>query len=133
MAFSSMLYGLLLLLLGYLLVRHVYTHHPRVLEPVNALVQSGLLEPVLSLPAVQSLKALLPAKKYAPNRYGYGGLDPAGGVRKGGDGQGIPEEVEVGWWNGHIQYPDRQLSPVQDSESVPEPQVVEVGWWGSEW
>jgi hypothetical protein len=133
MAFSSILYGVLLLLLGYLLVRHVYTHPPRVFEPVRALVQHELLEPVLSLPAVQNLKALLPAKTYRPNRYGYGGLDPAGGERKGGDGRSIPDEVEVGWWNGRIEYPDRQLSPVQDSESIPEPQVAEVGWWGSDW
>lgn len=133
MAFSTILYGLLLLLLGYLLVRHVYTHHPQVLEPVNALIEHGLMEPVLALPAVRNLKALFPRKKYAPNPYGYGGLDPAGGERKGGNGQGIPDEVEVGWWNGRIEYPDRQLSPVQDSEELPEPQVADVGWWGSEW
>lgn len=130
MAFSMILYGALLFLLGYLLVRHVYIQHP---HPVNELVQHGLLEPILSLPAVQSLKALLPARKYVPNRYGYGGLDPAGGERKGGNGRGIPEEVDVGWWNGPIEYPNRQLSPLQDSEGPAEPQVVEVGWWGKDY
>lgn len=133
MTLSAVLYGLLLFLLGYLLVRHVYTHHPKVMEPVNTLIQHGLLEPVMSLPAVQHLRALLPAKEYVPNRYGYGGLDPAGGERKGGDGRGIPEEVDVGWWNGRVEYPDRQLSPVQESASIPEPQVAEVGWWGKDY
>lgn len=133
MTLSSVLYGFLLFLLGYLLVRHVYTRHPKVMEPVNALVQHGLIQPVMSLPAVQSLKDLLPARKYVPNPYGYGGLDPAGGERKGGNGRSIPEEVDVGWWNGQITYPDRQLSPVQEFESVPEPQVAEVGWWGEDY
>lgn len=133
MSLSAVLYGALLFLLAYLLVRYVYVHHPTVMEPVNALVQHGLIEPILSIPAIQELKALLPRKKYVPNRYGYGGLDPTGGERKGGNGRHIPDAVDVGWWNGQIEYTDRQLSPVQDSESVPEPQVSEVGWWGSEW
>jgi hypothetical protein len=126
---------LFFLVVAYLLVRQVYFHRPSVLEPVNALVQHGLLEPVQGMvPAVSRLVDWLPAsRKYVPNPYGYGGLDPAGGERKGGNGRGIPDEVSVGWWNGEHSYPEKHLSPVQDSEEIPSAQVVNVGWWGDEW
>jgi hypothetical protein len=122
-------------MISYLLVRQVYFHHPTVLEPVNSLIQKGLMEPITEIvPAISRLVDWLPpTNKYVPNRYGYGGLDPAGGVRKGGDGSGIPNEVEVGWWNGDISYPEKHLSPVQDSEEIPSEKVVSVGWWGDDW
>jgi hypothetical protein len=123
-----------LLFLGYLLIPHVYLQRPTLFEPVNQLVQHGLIEPIqsLSLPSIQSLSDWIPfpKRRYTPNPYGYGGLDPSGGTRKGGDGSGIPDAVSVGWWNGEIPYSDRSLSPVQDTESIPEPKVAQVGWWG---
>lgn len=124
-----------LIFLGYLLIPHVYFHHPKVFEPVNQLVQQGLIEPIqsLSIPQIQSLSDWIPfpKRRYTPNPYGYGGLDPSGGVRKGGDGSGIPDAVSVGWWNGDLSYSDRSLFPVQeDTESIPEPKVAPVGWWG---
>lgn len=126
---------LFFLLISYLLVRHVYFHHPAVLEPVSALVQHGLIEPISEfVPAIQRLADWLPiSKKYSPNQYGYGGLDPSGGERKGGDGSGIPDVVPVGWWNGDISYSEKQLSPVQDSEEIPPVKVANVGWWGDDW
>ena len=126
---------LFLIVVGYLLVRHVFFHHPVVFEPVNALIQHGLIEPITHVvPAVSRLTDWLPARtKYVPNPYGYGGLDPSGGVRKGGNGSGIPDEVSVGWWNGDISYPEKTLSPVQDSEDIPSAKVADVGWWGDHW
>ena len=132
---------LFFLLASYVIVRLIYFNHPAVLEPVNALVQRGLIEPIESvfpgvqnLPVVQRLMDWLPAsKKYIPNPYGYGGLDPSGGERKGGNGSGIPDAVSVGWWNGDISYPEKQLSPVQDSEEIPSAKVADVGWWGEDW
>lgn len=126
---------LFFVIVGYLLVRHIYFRHPVVFEPVNALVQHGLIEPITEIvPAVSRLADWLPArKKYVPNPYGYGGLDPSGGVRKGGNGSGIPDEVSVGWWNGDVSYSDKHLSPVQDSEDIPPVKVADVGWWGEDW
>lgn len=129
----SLLYLFFLLLVGYLLVRYVYTHHPTVLEPVNLLVKHGLIEPVQEVLHVSGLGDVLRQRPKRPNRYGYGGMDPSGKERKGGDGSRIPEEVEVGWWNGEISYPERHLSPVQDTDTLPQPQIADIGWWGDDW
>ena len=131
-----MQYAILLFLLcvGYLLVRYI-SFHPVRLEPVQAMVQQGLIEPVMSvIPAIQRMIDWQPvSKKYVPNKYGYGGLDPAGGERKGGDGSGIPDDVSVGWWNGNVTYSEKRLSSVQDVEDIPSTKEVGVGWWGDDW
>lgn len=138
----SFLYAILLIVIGYLSIRNLYFYQPATLPE---LVEHGLIEPVQDVmnPILQTLSDIapnvsglrdwlpFPRKKYIPNRYGYGGIDPStGDVRKGGDGMGIPNHVEVGWWNGEIPIIDRSLSPVHDSEEIPSPQVVSVGWWG---
>lgn len=124
-----------LIFLGYILIPHVYFHHPTVFEPVNELVQHHLIEPIqsISIPQINKLSDWIPfpKRRYTPNPYGYGGLDPSGGVRKGGDGSGIPDVTPVGWWNGEITYSNRSLSPIQDdNESIPETKIAPVGWWG---
>ena len=77
----------------------------------------------------------VPLRRYTPNPYGYGGLDPAGGERKGGNGRGIPDAVAVGWWKGEeVMYPERKLSSVEDTREEPaKPMVADVGWWGDDW
>jgi hypothetical protein len=130
-------YGILLFGVAYLLLQFFYPAMGAsvgVRGGVDTLIQQGVSS-VASLPQVASLlepiKEWLGVKKgYVPNKYGYGGINPSGGLRKGGNGRGIPDEVSVGWWNGTISYPDKHLSPVVDSESIPEPVVTEVGWWG---
>jgi hypothetical protein len=71
-------------------------------------------------------------KGYVPNKYGSGGMDPSGGERKGGDGSGIPSEVNVGWWNGEIEQPQRTIQTIYDQgeASIPEPKIANIGWWG---
>ena len=129
---------LFLLVVGYLIVRHVASQHPTIYRPVQKVIQQEILEPIGQIyegvPALQRLRDWLPRPRpYLPNPYGYGGLDPAGGERKGGDGRGIPDAVSVGWWNGDISYSEKRLSPVEDTERIPDPQVAEVGWWGDDW
>ena len=138
---STVFYGILLFFMAYILLR---------LFPVRPVVSPDEAQPIVpSLRVsgpVETLKkwgsslvrALAPSslpksKGYVPNRYGYGGMDPSGGLRRGGDGRGIPDEVDVGWWNGEVSYPVRELSPVVDSETIPSPQVHDVGWWGDDW
>lgn len=71
-------------------------------------------------------------KGYIPNKYGSGGMDPSGGERKGGDGRGIPSEVDVGWWNGTIEQPERTIQNIYDNNaSIPEPKIADIGWWGN--
>jgi hypothetical protein len=70
-------------------------------------------------------------KGYVPNKYGSGGPDPSGGMRKGGDGSGIPSEVDVGWWNGPIDVPERSISGIYDNNAdIPEKMIADIGWWG---
>ena len=131
---TSFLWVVFIVLVGYLLIQHVSTSHPaiavgvtdRVITPLQQVVKQGVMVP---------LQRILPLRRYTPNPYGYGGLDPSGGERKGGDGRGIPDAVEVGWWKGEeVTYPERRLSPVQDEASTPpEPRVADVGWWGDDW
>jgi len=139
------LYAILLIafvILGYLMIRNVFFYRPSTLPE---LVEHGLIEPVQDAmepilqtlsdlaPNVSGLRDLLPRRRYVPNPYGYGGLDPATGeARKGGDGSGIPREVNVGWWNGEIPVVNRSLSSVHDSEDIPVPKVAQVGWWGDD-
>ncbi len=140
----TFLFGILLIIMGYLMIRNLYFYRPSTLPE---LVEHGLIEPVEDMvhpilqtirdvaPNVSGLRDWLPAvrRRYVPNPYGYGGLDPSTGkVRKGGDGSGIPDAVSVGWWNGEIPVVQRQLSSVHDSESIPSPQVAPVGWWGED-
>lgn len=128
----------LLFVLAWLLVRHVYTQHSDVLSPVTSLVESGLMgaEEVARVTGLrdvlQNVKQSL-RRPYRPSQWGYGGMDPAGGERKGGNGRGIPDAVSVGWWNGPITYPQRSISPVTDAEQPKEAQIVDVGWWGDDW
>lgn len=128
--------GLTYLLLRLFPVRPVVS--PDAAQPiVPSLRRSGPMETLKewgsSLVRAVTPSPLPKSKGYVPNRYGYGGMDPSGGLRRGGDGHGIPDEVDVGWWNGEVSYPERQLSPVVDSETIPSPQVHEVGWWGDDW
>lgn len=127
----------LLFLVAWLLVRHVYTQHSEVLAPVSRMVESGILEPAEEVAQVTGLRDVLQTVKRAvrgkPSQWGYGGMDPAGGERKGGNGRGIPDAVSVGWWNGSIMYPERSISPVTDVEEPKSAQVVDVGWWGDDW
>ena len=69
-------------------------------------------------------------KGYVPNKYGSGGMDPSGGERKGGDGYGIPSEVNVGWWNGSIEQPERNIQTIYDDYLIPSPKIADIGWWG---
>jgi len=139
----SFLSVVLLVLAGYLLLQHVSVSQPSssttvtrsVVTPLQHMMEQGLVAPLQrALPRLSDWLGL-PLRRYTPNPYGYGGLDPSGGERKGGDGRGIPDAVEVGWWKGEeVTYPERRLSPVQDEASVPpEPRVADVGWWGDDW
>lgn len=139
---------LFLLIVGYFLAFHVNVSHPIMLQQAQALVQQGVIEPirVIQEAVAQPFQGSrlsdwipqtlgLTPRRYVPNPYGYGGLDPAGGERKGGNGLGIPNQVNVGWWTGEeVTYPARRLSPIQDEEQAPpEAKVAEVGWWGDDW
>lgn len=124
-----------LLAMGYLVVQHVQVSHPL----LTATVEQEVIAP-LSRTFVEPLQRIvkevvIPRAMRQTNPYGYGGLDPQGGERKGGDGLGIPDAVEVGWWKGEdVTYPVRRLSPIQDGEQTPpEAKVAEVGWWGEDW
>lgn len=127
------------LLVAYGMVRLIGRSHPQVqaateevARPLRVL-QDVMGESLQGTPLSRWLG--LPPKRYVPNPYGSGGLDPAGGERKGGNGRGIPDQVEVGWWTGEdVTYPVRRLSPVHDEEQrPPEAKVAEVGWWGEDW
>ena len=138
-----------LLLIGYLVVNYVGRSHPEVQAAAEELVQQGVVKPLRAIQEIIALPlqgtrlsdwipqtlGLFPRRRYVPNPYGYGGLDPAGGERKGGNGLGIPQQVDVGWWTGQeVTYPERRLSPVQDEQqSPPLATVAEVGWWGDDW
>jgi hypothetical protein len=130
---------LLFLLMGYFFVRRLYF---RPIQLDGSLIQHGspiqydIMKPINDMiPSIKQLTDWIPgSKKYAPNQYGYGGIDPAtGNERKGGDGNGIPDEISVGWWNGNISYSEKHLSPVQDSEEIPSAKISHVGWWGDDW
>jgi len=138
------LYGIILVVLGYMMIHNLYFYRP---STMPELIEHGLVEPIQDAvdpllqtlsdvaPKVSGLRDWLgfPKKQYVANKYGYGGLDPSTGeLRKGGDGSGIPDQVDVGWWNGEISFVDRQLSPVHDSEVIPPPKVASVGWWGDD-
>ena len=126
------------------MIRNLFFYKPATLPE---LVEHGLIEPVEQVidPVMQTLTDIspnvsglrnwlpFPKRRYVPNKYGYGGLDPSTGeLRKGGDGSGIPDEVNVGWWNGEIPFVNRELSSVHDSEEIPSTKVTSVGWWGDD-
>lgn len=128
------------LVLGYFLVQHVRLSHPFVAEGVEKVIVAPLrevTEPIRQIVAESRLSDWIPVplRRYSPNPYGYGGLDPAGGERKGGNGRGIPDAVSVGWWKGEaVMYPERKLSSVEDTQEEPaKPMVADVGWWGDDW
>jgi hypothetical protein len=128
------------LVLGYFLVQHVRLSHPSVAAGVEKGIVAPLravTEPIMQMVTESRLSDWIPVplRRYTPNPYGYGGLDPAGGERKGGNGSGIPDAVAVGWWKGEeVMYPDRKLSSVEDTREEPaKPMVAEVGWWGDDW
>jgi hypothetical protein len=123
---------------AYMVMRNVRVNHVPVRgETLKDMIQHPFQVLQDAVPSVSRLSDWLglPLRRYTPNPYGYGGLDPSGGERKGGDGRGIPDAVEVGWWKGEeVTYPERRLSPVQDEASTPpEPRVADVGWWGDDW
>ncbi len=138
---SYFLFLALFLFIGYILMVQRARAHSSPLD----MIQQGVTVPLQVLQdAASSLSPSLPRlsdwipfpqRRYAPNPYGYGGLDPEGGERKGGNGLGIPHAVDVGWWKGEdVTYPERKLFPVQDEKQAPtQPQVADVGWWGDDW
>ncbi len=128
------------LVLGYFLVQHVRLSHPSVAASVDKAIVAPLravTAPIQEMVAESRLSDWIPfpPRRYVPNPYGYGGLDPAGGERKGGNGRGIPDAVSVGWWKGEeVIYPERKLSSVEDTQEEPaKPMVADVGWWGDNW
>lgn len=67
-------------------------------------------------------------KGYVPDRRGYPGPSPSGGLRKTFP---IPTEVEVGFWGGDIdpkKYVD--LDIYANDADIPAPVESDVGWWG---
>ena len=124
-----------ILVMGYLVIQHVQVSHPMAVASVENIVLDPLQRAVEPIQRMVKEVVLPGMMKRRPNPYGYGGLDPQGGERKGGDGQGIPHAVEVGWWKGEqVVYPERRLSPVQDGqEGRSQTMVAEVGWWGDDW
>lgn len=68
-------------------------------------------------------------KGYVPNKMGYPGPSPSGGLRQSFP---IPDEVEVGWWNGNIDPTKRvHLDIYANDAEIPAPVETEVGWWGN--
>jgi hypothetical protein len=68
-------------------------------------------------------------KGYVPNKMGYPGPSPSGGLRQTFP---IPAEVPVGFW-GYSPMPSKNvnLDIYENDPSIPTPVEVEVGWWGN--
>lgn len=68
-------------------------------------------------------------KSYVPDKMGYPGPSPTGGLRQTFP---IPAEVPVGFW-GYTPEPSKHvnLDIYANDATIPEPVEVEVGWWGS--
>jgi len=148
---SSLLYGVPFLILLYFITRQLYSV---IYTPgVNTLYNSPVVQQLFSGekdklsptwgynklgmyqgdPTKYGQGTFWPksGKGYVPNKYGSGGADPSGGMRKGGDGSGIPSKVNVGWWNGPIDIPNRSISTIYDDSDIPEPMIADIGWWGN--
>jgi hypothetical protein len=68
-------------------------------------------------------------KGYVPNKMGYPGASPSGGLRKTFP---IPDEVSVGHWSGDIDPKKHVNLDIYDSNAEISPAVeTEVGWWGN--
>lgn len=150
MMFSTVIYGILFLIILYVMVRNLYTviYTPGTSTLYNSPVVQRLfpnernkLAPLwgynsLGMYSGDSTKygqgQFWPksGKGYVPNKYGSGGMDPSGGERKGGNGSGIPSEVNVGWWNGTIEQPERNIQTIYDDYLIPSPKIADIGWWG---
>jgi len=68
-------------------------------------------------------------KGYVPDKMGYPGPSPTGGLRQSFP---IPAEVPVGFWGGYINPVKHvNLDIYANDANIPAPKTVEVGWWGN--
>jgi hypothetical protein len=68
-------------------------------------------------------------KGYTPNKLGYPGASPSGGLRKSFD---IPSSTQVGFWGYTPKYNTIGNLDIYDNSSQHVNYKTPIGWWGSE-
>lgn len=68
-------------------------------------------------------------KGYVPNKYGYPGASPSGGLRPSFP---IPAESPIGFWGKTPIIQNTASFDIYDNTSPPSPTQIQVGWWGDD-